>query len=428
MTRRLQGSALLRLFSTSIATQALLSAGNFVVGLLLLRNAEAAQYGYFVLAQTSILLLVAVQGSLVSGPMNILAPKRSEQDRALLIGTIARTQRGLLGRLFPALLLVPALVWLSDPRHPQLALLLGGAILAGWMALRREFLRSVLLVYFRPDLLFRADALYVLVLLGSTALAVALPGPVGAYAVLGLSLSAALSAALAYRAVGRRQGWTAGGDGPAVWREMRPLGTWALIGAMTSWAYLQGYNYVLAGTVGAVAVAHVNAARLMLMPMVLLQVGVEKMLVPQAASWLHRDGLRPMVRRAATFALGVALLDAIYLALLWPLRDWITADLMRVQIGDRDLLILLWGATMILSSMRGGLMCSLVAMARFRALAAVAAASAAVSLTATFFGVQHLGLPGAVSGMIAGELAGLMGMLGLIVQGLRAERRARAVT
>lgn len=429
MIRRLADSRLLRLFSTSVAVQAMLSATNFVVALLLIRYAAESQYGYFVIVQATLMLLVTAQGAWILGPLTVLAPRKSEQQKREMVGTVELGLRRAMERICAVLLPLPPLGFLLGLWTSEGAVLGAASVLAGWMILRREYLRSVLLIYLRPNTLFRVDAMYATVLLAGVALAVALPVPAAGPAVLALLAAAWVGARYANRALGVSPGW-ATTDAQPLWKEMRPLGTWAAVGATLSWVYMQGYNYILAYDFGAVAVAHVNAARLMLMPVVLMQIGVEQLLVPHATGWLHHEGLPAMLRRVGLFVLGLVLLDALYVVVLWFCRDWITTDVMRIQIEQRDLLILLWGLNFALSVARGGLMCGLVAMARFRDLAWVTAASAVVALLTTWFGAAHVGAPAAILGMIAGEITGLLGMLLLIRAALRtraAEARGSAV-
>ncbi len=48
--------ALARLFGSSIIDQALLSAANFAVGLMLIRYSSETQYGYYILAFNAMML------------------------------------------------------------------------------------------------------------------------------------------------------------------------------------------------------------------------------------------------------------------------------------------------------------------------------------------------------------------------------------
>ena len=74
MLRTLAGNRLLRLFSSAVIDQALLSATNFAVGLLLIRQTRDEDYGHYVLAFNLLLLVTSFLGSLIGGPLAVLAP------------------------------------------------------------------------------------------------------------------------------------------------------------------------------------------------------------------------------------------------------------------------------------------------------------------------------------------------------------------
>ena len=79
MFRTLADSRLLRLFSSAVIDQALLSATNFAVGLLLIRYTSDADYGQYVLAFNALLLITSFQGALIGGPPVSARPGRPMQ-------------------------------------------------------------------------------------------------------------------------------------------------------------------------------------------------------------------------------------------------------------------------------------------------------------------------------------------------------------
>src|SRR5580704_17943134 len=93
-----------RMFSGAVAIQGMLSASSFVVGLLLVRRTSNAQYGYYVLIISAILLATSVQWSLISPPMVIRMSSADRTERADLIGGLRRDQL----RLLPWLLVAAA--------------------------------------------------------------------------------------------------------------------------------------------------------------------------------------------------------------------------------------------------------------------------------------------------------------------------------
>src|ERR1700761_1441349 len=91
-----------RMFSGSVAIQAMLSASSFVVGLLLVRRTSNAQYGYYVLITSAILLATSVQWAFISPPMVIRMSSADRTGRADLIGGLRRDQLRLLPWLLVA--------------------------------------------------------------------------------------------------------------------------------------------------------------------------------------------------------------------------------------------------------------------------------------------------------------------------------------
>lgn len=414
---------LLRLFSAAVIDQGMLSAASFAVGLLLLRYTSDFDYGHYVLVQSAILLLVAVQGAWVSRPLAVLAPKRTPAEQRGMVGAVEQSQRRVLRGLAAAGLVAASLGALTGLWDGLRAGIVAAGVLAAWAALQREYLRGVLLLYARPQTLLAADTLFVAVLVATALLAVFGPTPAVVWALLGLAAAGCAGAWPARRAIARDPGWSAGEPGP-VWRQLRPLGAWAVTGSATYWIMSQSYNYILAARLDIVAVADVNAARLLLMPTVVLTTGVKGLLTPSAARWLRESGLGALLRRLLLFAGGIVLLDLLYIGVLWLGRDWVVSQVLRKTLADRDALLLLWAAASLLALVRDLLQTALLVLERFRVLAALTAISAAVAIGSMSYAIGRWGALGAVVGQVVGEAVSLLGVLLLLLHARRQARRA----
>ena len=423
MIRRLAGSASLRLFSTAVIDQAMLSAANFTVGILMIRYGPGQEYGYYVLAFSTIQLMVSAQGAWMSGPLAVLAPKRTAEDRREMVGVLESSQRRFVRRWSIAAAPLPLLgaalhLW---PWHD--AWIASATAFAVWTTLRREYMRSVLMIYNRPSAVLHLDMLYIGVLI-TTALLAALALPMaGAGAVLGLALAAALGSWHGRRSIDRAVGWQPGSADRA-WLDLRPLAKWGTLSAMIYWVYTQSYNFVLAGRLDLAAVVDVNAARLMLMPITLLSVGVGSLLVPNAAGWLHHEGLSPLVRRLWSFCGGLVLLGLIWVAIIWWTHEWIARDVMRENIGNLRLLLGLWAVLLITAMVRDVFQAALLALQRFREMAIFTGIAAVSALVSMLLLIPHLGAPGAMAGMLVGEAISLFGVAALLWQSHRRHRAA----
>lgn len=403
----------------------MLSAANLAMVLLLIRYTEADQYGYFVLVQVTLALLTSAQGAWVLGPLMVLAPKRTTAQRDHLIGEVSSGLNRFLLRALPVALAAPVLAallrWCSW-EHAALGL---SAVLAAIFTLHREFARSALRIQSRTRELLIADAVYVVLLLAGAGVAVSLPGSAAVWAVLALAAAATVGDGVARRAVALPPS-TGLSARRAARHELRPLGVWATMGAVIYWVQSQSFNFALAAKLSVMAVAHINAARLMLMPVFLLSTGVVQLLLPSAAGWLHNEGLPRLVRRMWKFFAVLLLLDLFYLGVLWLARDWITGDLMQQVIPDRDLLILLWAGHALLGMTRELFQVVLLALGQFRALAWLSVLAAVAALATMWFGVQAYGAPGAIMGTACGELVFLAGLAILLPQSMRRDRAERA--
>jgi O-antigen/teichoic acid export membrane protein len=417
-------SGLLKQFSTTVVDQVVLSGANFIIGFLLIRRTSDMDYGMFVLVQSAITLLISAQMAWLSSPLAVLAPAKPPAIRRLMIGAIEFSQRRFLRRLTCIAFLAPVVGYFLHVWTLLESLVVALGIIACWTALQREYLRNVLLIYARPHSMLRADLIYVAILLAGALVAVVAPKPAVLWAVAAL-IASALGGAAASRGSLRKDPGFASGDARAFWREMRPLAVWATVGAMTYWIYNQSYNYVLASRINLTAVADVNAARLLLMPTIVLTVGVKTLLVPTAAAWLAESTIGRLIRRLLLFATGIAALDLVYCAAVWIFRDWLSHDLMHKTIGNRDLLLILWAILSLIALYRDLLQTGLFALQQFKPLAAVTAASAVVSLSIMWLGIKSWGPAAALIGQVAGETVNLAGVVLLLAIAYRHAKRAK---
>jgi O-antigen/teichoic acid export membrane protein len=391
----------------------------------MIRYTSDADYGRFVLAQSAVMLLVSAQGAWLSGPLIMVAPRKPADIKRSMIGAIEISQGRFLRRASIVALLIPVVGYLLRSWNSTIALTIAAAILASWTALHREYLRSVLLIYSRPQTMLRADLFYIAVLLAGIMLATLahLPGA-GVCAVVTLALAGWAGTLAARRALGHDPGWTSG-DAKPYWRELRSFGLWSTVGAVIYWLFAQSYNYVLATRLDLTAVTNVNAARLVLNPVFVFAIGVNNLLLPTAANWLAAYGLQRLLRRLAVLAIVIAAVDFLYFVPAWFIRGWLIHDLMRKTIGDQDRLLVLWATVAVIFLLREVLQAALFALGRVRSLAWLIGVSAAISLSLTWFGISWWGAAAALIGQVAGECFNLLGLALLLSRQVYLGRRAQ---
>lgn len=398
-----------RMFSGAVVDQALLSASNLAVGLLLIRQASELQYGYFVLVTSILMLMTSLQSSFIGPAMIHRMTTLDREGRGALTGAIYREQRQWRHLMILAAATGTAVLWASGVLDRQTAPLVLVTIGTATATLRREFFRMVLLAYRRSAEVLRADTAYVVLLVGGALATSAMPNPAIATTVL-LGLAAFVGGGLLKSLLRSREAWDMTG-GHGILRRIAPVGTWAVTGAFIHWSYSHGYNYLVAGTLDVTAVAAIAATRLLLMPINLLSTGIGALMLPLTSAWLHSLGAAAVLGRLTLFASGVAAAALVYLGTLWLARDWIFATVLDKQFEHGDTLLLLWSCVFVLMVMRDQLIYLLAARQRFRIMAALSAFSAVVSLMVSYAGMQHFGVVGALLGLLVGEALSLTGIV-----------------
>ena len=398
-----------KMFGSAVISQALLSAANFIAGVLLIRHTSDQQYGYYILASSAVLLITSLQGAFFNPPLvNRLAPL-DRTGRGELVGGLYRDQNRVLlvaGGL--ALLLILAL-WQLGVVPRQLLPLLIVSLLAVLAVLHRNFFRLALLAYRRSQDVLRTDIWYVVLLVLGIALALRTPQPaVGAMVAMGAAaLLSGLSTGAALR---RHEPWDVRGM-PGILREVAPLAAWSTAGAGIHWAFSQGYMYLAAGTLDVGAVAAIAATRLLMMPVNLLSAGIGTLMLSMTTGWLRQHGVSVAFRRLTLFALGLGGVSLCYFIGLWLLRDWIFAAVLHKDFAHRDQLLLLWSAAFVTMVVRDQLLYLLVARERFHELTSLACITAVLSLIGGYVSMLHWGVVGAPLGVLLGEALNLTGIL-----------------
>jgi len=409
----LSRARLVRMFGMGVTMQALLSGANLIVGLILIRRASDLQYSYYILATGALLLATSLQASFMQ-PYLVTQITRAELPaRRELVGSVLRASRRWALWLCAVALVVTAGAGLLRYLNTEQALLISVSLVAAVLALGREFFRMTLFAYRRPLEVLRADLAYVGLLIGG-AFAATLGAQPAMLAMGALGLAALVAAAMLRAGLWRYEPWDKAAGGTDVLKRMAVWGGWSVTGAGIHWLLIQGYSYLVAGVLDVGHVAALAATRLVLMPVFVLSGGVSMLLFPLTSRGVHESGVGVGTRRLVLLVAALAALALCYMGLMWLLRDWIFSVILKKHFEQRDLLLLLWSAVFLVTLCRDQLAMLPAARGKFRNLTLLTGVSAAVWLLASYLAVRTFGAPGAVGGILTGELVNLIGIVVMI--------------
>jgi O-antigen/teichoic acid export membrane protein len=409
LLKRLFSGMFLRNLSSAVIVQALLSAGNLAVGLILIRHAPDAQYGYYVLVLNALMLITGAQTQFIGPAMVQRITVLPKPERANFIGGLFNDQQRLLPILGFLAVIVAAALAFTHVLDVHELVLVGAAIAAALAAMYREFFRMVFLAYRLPTQVLRVDFLYVGMLVVGAALSTLTP--YAANITVTVLFAAALTGGLLLsRALARVEPFNHSANG-GILRELAPIGAWTVAGGMIHWTYSQGYNFLIVGTLDVKAVAAVAATRLLMMPINMLSTGVGSLMLPTASAWLQEYRPSVVFRRLLLICCGLSALALCYLSVIWFMRGFIFDDILHKQFENRDLLVTLWSVIFLLMIFRDQLLFLPLARARYRALTVLTMACAVLSLSVSYFSMLRMGTLGALVGVLTGETINVLGLV-----------------
>jgi O-antigen/teichoic acid export membrane protein len=400
--------AFARLVSSAVVSQVLISATSFTVGLILIRWTSSDEYAYYILATNAILLATSLQNAFFNPPLANRFSTLGAKGRADLVGGMFRVQRRIVPAVAAAAACATLVLWLARMIDDAMAILVFVTILAACAVLNREYFRMVLFAHRRPLEVLRADVAFVCVIVICAYLATR-SHTASTVAVVGMCVAAVGSAVLLTRGLRRIEPWNIAGA-PTLFRDIAPLGAWSVTGAAVHWGFSQGYMYIVAATLDVRAVAAIAATRLLLMPVNLMTSGMMPLMLPLTSRWLHDHGRTEVRRRLAQLGCALALGTVSYFGILWLLRDWIFAAVLKKHFDHADALLIVWGLTFLVAAVRAQFGYLIAAESRFRYLTSLTTGSAAIALTAGYLGMVEFGVVGAVVGVLLGELIYAIGV------------------
>ena len=228
----------------TLADQGIVSATNFLTGILVGRAVPEASFGVYVLGLTVVMFMVEAQTALVSTPFTVFHPRLKEGERPAYAGSSLMHFLGLAGGAMVLFVLGGVALLFGRGPSEMLSVARTLAAVVGFILLR-EFLRRISFARLRMGRALLLDACVSALQLGGL-LALMRGGlltPSRAYLVMGGACGVTALAAL----LGARRGFSLRGAQPL--RELRRswgLSKWLLLGIVVFWFASHSYPWLIA--------------------------------------------------------------------------------------------------------------------------------------------------------------------------------------
>lgn len=384
----------IRQVSTTVGDQALVSAGTFLMNVLLARFAPPTDYGVFVLAFSGILLSLELGNAVLLEPMMVFGSHKDEAVRRNYFGDVLVLHIAFTGGLM-------VLVWLAcglwrATAGPSGALATVTFVPVGLLGVHaREFTRKVLFTALEPEKALWNDTLYLLLLLGGLALGVFSGGLTAALAFGLLGTAGVISAAVGLVRAGVQLGPVSSpGVAEAVTAHWG-YGRWMIGVAGARWSANELYYFVAAIFLTPASSGTLKAVQNVYAPVSLFLAGLGNLLLPVTAR-LALDPTRHRLRQFV-FWIGVVLGSVVltYAGLVILGADAVFEILYGGNYREYAYLLPVFGAGHLLVAAFQGPSLGLRALNRPRAIFLITTVSAAASVLAVVPLTATLDLVGA---------------------------------
>lgn len=393
----------------SIIDQVLLSGLNFMIGIALIRYASKETYGLYSQLFGVGLLITTLLEAMIGSALTTLSARLTSIDRSTFLARAARIQwaASAIYAVIAGLgvgILVKTLDLSEDPL--LLALSFGAFI---FTLASREYCRTALFIDLRPDLATKMDFIFVLTTVFGAAL-IFLAGHVSLTQVISLLAASNGVAAMFYsgtliRGIGPSANWQQYIDDiSSLWA----LSQWALAGSVLGWIGNNSYLYFVGGLVGIAALADLNAARLLLMPIVIVGMAWSRVARPTMGQLIASSDW-PKLRHFATRSiLAIEGITAAYVLALIVSFPWLSSHVLHGKYENILTLLLLWGCYFGANAARNVGTMLLTSFGAFRALFWQGLVSVLFLVMAWAWWIPQFGVIGGISAMIVVELGELL--------------------
>jgi glycosyltransferase involved in cell wall biosynthesis len=392
-------------FITAIVSEGMLSLSHFATAFLLVRYAEKAEYGIYVILFSIVGIFGAYQTAMINGPLMVLANRKEGSERENYVWGLTVGKNVIFGPAILALVMggiLYSLVYSYPSSYMGLSILLG-TVITGYLG--KEFYRTQKFIALDTSNILKMDIVNVLSMFAVILLLMywnAFSSATG-MCVLGVGY---FSAYLFANRDAKRVMWKSSEVMKEALKENWHFGKWMVAGCTFTLIQERGYIYIVSAILGLSTLAEISAARLLFMPIGLLNACLGKIFVAKGSMMVSRHEEREFSRLVIHLLGALTIIWFVYFATM-ELGSNTLIGLLGEKYSHTKDLVSLWGAYFLVYTWRYQLGMVLVVHQQFKKVAVFDMCGSAVAIISCFILSWALGGWGASVSLAMGELVTL---------------------
>ena len=386
--------------TTAVLDQGLVSAGTFLLHILLARLTLPADYGVFVLAFSVLTISIDLQSATILEPMMVFGPGKEDAVRHRYLGTVLSQQIVLTIALL-LLMIGGGFAWrgIFGPGSAWATIAMAGFDILGVHG--REFSRKVHFTLLNPRGALQTDLVYFSVLLGGLVVAATrgqLTG-VTAFAILAVAGTVSAVAVIVRIRIPLATGFR---ELQEAAREHWSYARWMMVVSGARWASHDIYFFVAAIFVGPAGTGALKAVQNIFAPIAVFLVGLGSIIIPGASRLAATGPIRDLNRFVIALSLVLVPAVAAFVAVMMIMQGFVFDLLYDGKYAEYGYLIPLLGAAQVLGAATLAPSHALRALNQPRAVFVVAMVAAATTVATVFPFTAWWGLTGAATAVLSG--------------------------
>ena len=331
------------LYKSGIASidQAILSVLNLLISIVLIKTVSKPEYGYYSIFFPITLFIASIQTAVISTPLAVLLITKKGDEKKKYVGALFFGQNLLLFPLVFIGIIGGLITYYFNLLESSLSAIIVAISLSSIGILYREFLRAYFFADETTNTVLIIDVLYftLITVLGFLAYKFFQLDVAVIFFLMGLS-----SFLVGIFFINRNKWKFSRSDIKSSYSENWIYGKWALIGVIVTHIQTYSYLYLLGIIVGSVAVADISAARLLLMPLVLAQMGWSKVILPHGSKLREKKQLPRLFKVQIIISIAYVVIVILFVIVLIILKPTLLKIVLSNKYANSFDYVFYWGA------------------------------------------------------------------------------------
>ncbi|MBV6421304.1 MAG: hypothetical protein DAHOPDDO_02579 [Ignavibacteriaceae bacterium] len=380
--------------------QAFLSALNFLISIVLIKTVSKPEYGYYSIFFSIILFMASIQTAVINTPLAVLLITKKGDKKKIYVGSLYFGQNLFLF-LFALVGIVMGMVtWYFNLLDSSLSAIISAISIASIGILLREFLRAYFFADEAPKTVLIIDVIYIVLFIILSFLA---------YLFFQLNVAVVfflmgLSSFFVGLYFSTKSKWQfSRSDIKTSYSENWKYGKWALFGVTVTHIQTYSYLYLLGIIVSSAAVADVSAARLLLMPLILVQEGWSKVILPYGSKLREEKRLSRLFKEQIAITIAfVVIVMFLVLALIF-FKPLLLRIVLSSKYANSFNYIFYWGAIFAMGFITLNASFGLQVLKHFELISKINFVTMLVTVLLAYFLIYSNGIEGGLLALLVGQ-------------------------